>query len=146
MFARLGNDLHESASHMPARHARSTLARIGRTALCIAAATTAGGCATWKATDQTPYQVFAAGHPSTVRVTTSDGERTVLRRPRILGEVIAGFEDGCMSEFRNDTRACDEMGFPVFDISVFEVRERGLGAILLPAAGGLLAVWLVANR
>jgi len=117
-----------------------------RAATCLFLATTVTGCASWHVVDQTPQQVFATERPNRVRVTTNDGEQTILRSPRVLGEVLAGYDETCLGNFGFDTSNCEEHGIPVFEIAVLEVRSLGLAAVILPGVGGLLAVWLLANR
>lgn len=132
------------STHRGRSVSRST--RAGRAALLLALTVLVGGCASWHATEQTPQQVFAGERPTKVRVTTTDGEQTVLAQPRVLGEVLAGYDDECASSLGIDTGRCEEVGIAVFEISVFELRRRGAVAIILPGLGGLLAVWLLANR
>ena len=117
-----------------------------RAAICLLLSATMAGCASWRVADRSPQEVFAAEHPTRVRVTTNDGEQTVLRRPRVLGDVLAGFDDACLSTPGFSYEACQETGIPVFEIAVLELRERGLAVIILPAVAGLLGVWLLANR
>ena len=116
-----------------------------RAATCLFLVSVMTGCASWHVVDQSPQQVFASERPDRVRVTTNDGAQTVLRQPRVLGDVLAGFDDTCFGEFGLDVN-CEERGIAVFEIAVLEVRRRGLAAIVLPAVGGLLGVWLLANR
>ena len=113
---------------------------------CMASVVGSTGCASWKTAEGSPYQVFADERPGKVRLTTSDGTLTVLERPRILGEVVAGFDNECIERFGRLSNQCPEVGFAVFDISVFEVQRRGALAIVLPAVGGLGLAWLLANR
>lgn len=134
------------ASRKPSGRARSTALLVGRAVLFSALATLTTGCASWHLTEQTPQQVFAAERPSKIRVTTSDGGQTVLTRPRVLGDVVAGYDDECVKAFGINTGRCEEMGIAVFEISTFELHRRGPAAIIVPGLGGLLAVWLLANR
>ncbi len=121
------------------RTAHRTIACLGLVLACTA-------CASWRPTDRTAQQVFAERQPDKVRVTTQEGDRTVLNRPRVLGNVLAGIDEACLERYDNDDRPCPEMGIAVFEIAVLELRERGPIQMLLPAAGGLLAVWLLVNR
>ena len=106
-----------------------------------------GGCATWQATDMTPRDVLADGPPPKVRVTTRDGDTTVLERPRVLGDVVAGIDSECAERFGMMSAQCPEMGVAVFEIETFEVYKRGAGrVIIIPAVLGLGAAWLLANR
>jgi hypothetical protein len=41
---------------------------------------------------------------------------------------------------------CPEIGIPFFEVTLLEVEKRGAAVIILPAVGGLLAAWLLANR
>jgi len=136
----------EHARRMHARTHRSNPRRLVRIAGLLAVVVLAPGCATWHATDQTPREVVATNRPQKVRVTTGDGATTVLQRPRVLGEVLAGFEESCVSRWGFNETRCPETGVPVFEISTLEVHRRGIGSLLLPAAGGLLTAWLLANR
>lgn len=131
---------------MPDRRIRPGARRVARAAVCVAVALAAQGCASWKATDLTPQQVFAGEHPSKIRVTTDDGAQLVLARPRVLGNVVAGFEDECLRAHGNGSSECEEVGVPVFEISLFEVYRRGAAAYVLPAVAGLSLAWLLANR
>lgn len=117
-----------------------------RAALLCGVTALASGCASWHVTEQTPYEAFSEGVPPKVRVTLEDGTQTVLTRPRILGEVLAGLDDTCLAQFGRMSSQCPEIGFAVFDISVFEVEKRNALAIVLPAVAGLSAAWLLANR
>ena len=117
-----------------------------RVATCLLLSATMAGCASWQVADESPRQVFATERPTSVRVTTNDGEQTVLQRPRVLGDVLAGYDDACLNRPGFTYAACQETGIPVFEISVLELRKRGPAVIILPGVAGLLAVWLLANR
>ena len=122
----------------------------GRSALravtCFFLATFLTSCASWRAVDQSPEQLFASERPDRVRVTTNDGAQTVLRQPRVLGDVLAGYDETCLGSLGVNASGCEERGIAVFEISLLELRRRGPAALILPAVGALLAVWLLANR
>lgn len=126
--------------------ARARTRPLLRTALCLLLSALLGGCATWRVADSDPQIALADVRPEKVRVTTSDGAQTVLRQPRILGNVLAGLEDGCVARFGTDTDDCQETGIAIFEIERLEVQERrAIGQVAL-AAVALGALWLLVNR
>ena len=117
-----------------------------RTAACLLLSALLGGCASWRVTDANPQVALAEARPEKMRVTMSDGTQTVLRRPRVLGNVLAGLEDACVARFGTDTDDCEETGIAIFEIEMLEVQERrAVGQVAL-AAVALGVVWLLVNR
>lgn len=125
---------------------RATSATAARRATLLVLALVMGGCASWTQTEMTPQQIFAVERPEKVRVTTNDGTTTTLQQPRLLGNVLAGFEDGCMEDFGAISGRCEEMGVPIFEIESMEVLERGPLGQFAVAIVGLSVVWLLVNR
>ena len=113
-------------------------------ALLLVGSTSA--CLSWHVAEEPPRQVLLTDHPGRVRVTTEDGAQTILIRPRSLGDVMAGFDGECVSNFGRMSNECPEIGIPFFEVTRLEVEKRGAAVIFLPAVGGLLAAWLLANR
>jgi hypothetical protein len=125
---------------------KSTRVRKVRVAVCIGLATASAGCATWRVADEGPQQVVSTQRPDEVRVTTTAGEQSVLRQPRILGSVLAGFDAECLARFGSDTDRCEETGIALFEIASLEVKERGWHTNVIIAVVGLGVVWLLVNR
>jgi len=125
---------------MPQRAGITRTGGLGRAVLCALLTATSSGCASWHETDLSPQQVMRTERPPRVRVTTEDGAQTVLERPRVLGDVLAGFDNQCIEEFGRQSNQCPEVGIAVFDISLFEVQRRGPAQIFLPAIGALTLV------
>ena len=125
---------------------RANRMRKVRVIVCVALATAAAGCATWRVTDEGPEQVMSERRPDQVRVTTTAGEQSVLSQPRVLGSVLAGFDAECLERFGEDTGQCEETGIAIFEIASLEVRERGSVSNIVIAGVALGVVWLLANR
>ena len=125
---------------MPQRPKRIPTRSLVRTLTSSLIVATTTGCASWHTTELTPQQVMAGERPPRVRVTTEDGALTVLERPRVLGDVLAGFDNACIQEFGRQSNQCPEVGIAVFEITHFEVQRRGPAQIFLPAIGALTLV------
>lgn len=126
--------------------AKPTSARKIRVAVCIACTTATAGCATWRVADEGPQQVVAVERPDEVRITTTAGEQSVLRQPRILGSVLAGVDAECLARFGTDSGRCEETGIALFEIASLEVRERSWVSNIVIAGIALGVVWLLVNR
>jgi hypothetical protein len=126
----------------------STVGRhLRRAVACLALVAFTTGCASWQATDLTPQQAFANGsRPPKVRVTTADGTRTVIERPRVLGGVLAGYEEQCARDFGLGSGQCEETGIAIFEIAVLEMYERGPALIILPGVAALALTAVLISR
>lgn len=113
-------------------------------ALLLAVST--AGCLSWHVVERPPREHLVETRPGKVRITKDDGTRQVIIGPRSLGDVLAGFDEECISEFGRASNQCPEIGVPFFEVSQMEVEQRGFALIYLPAVAGLLAVWLLLNR
>lgn len=124
---------------------RASSRAFGRVAILLLLSVFAG-CASWRIAEEDPRTALGDDPPEKVRITTADGTQTVLRRPRVLGEVLAGFEDGCVARFGTDTADCEETGVAIFEIETLEIQEqRHVGQVVV-AGAALGVVWLLVNR
>jgi hypothetical protein len=128
--------MHESRSAT----LRSPVARAAAV-LCLAAL--ASGCASWQVQDGTPTEVLQGRAIDKARITTSDGQQLVLRRPQVRGPVLQGWEDSCFETWGNNAPQCEAIGIPVFEISTVELEEHGNAALILPGVGLLGALVLL---
>lgn len=126
--------------------ARARTGPLLRAAACGLLSLAVGACASWRVTDPNPQVALSGARPEKLRVTTRDGAQTVLRGPRVLGNVLAGRDDECLDRFGTDTDECQETGIAIFEIEQLEVLERRAVGQVAVAAVALGLVWLLVNR
>lgn len=117
--------------------------RVGRAGAVIGLTAMMSGCASWQLQDGSPADIMRGQGVERARVTTNDGAQVVLRRPRVRGSVLQGWDDECWASFGTDAPQCEPIGFAVFEVASIEFEEQGNVALILPGIGLLGALILL---
>ena len=114
-----------------------------RTGLLVVTILSGMGCYTWRVESLTPEAVLAAGQPTEVRVTRTDGSMIVVRDPVLRADSLTG------AISRHGTR--EDARIPLADVHQIATRQfsagKTIGLVVGLAAGiygGYVAVWLIA--
>lgn len=93
------------------------------------------GCASWRVQESTAQEVILTHRPNRVRVTTREGERTILQEPRAIQGVLRGYDEACWDRLGERSDGCPEVGYLLSDVEVVEIRQQDRRVLILGAVG-----------
>ena len=99
------------------------------------------GCTSWRPSPVSPRQVIEERQPKSVRITTTDGNRSIMRQPAVENDSIRGIlseESSCETSVAAGGRqvcatSTERMRIALSDVTMVEVRAASPQKVALLA-------------